>query len=446
MRNLFILLTLLCTLCACIKTYNEEAAKQLPDNVDVQHLISAEQAIDLVKKMMSTLDDMPLAKSMPTEFETKVKTDFQNIPFINLTKSGTSFKDSVQVPIYTIELTENKSGKKATFMFIGDSRVGNPFVAFSENEMFDLSNIPEFEAYFNNNLKNYIHTELQQNVILTKGITPPYGYQYCNSGPSYKIEWEDIMGPLITKISWNQSQSPENDSVKICSITGLNTPAGCLAVAIAQILSYHEYPTSGSYLHKESNHIISTTYNWNLMTSVMDPSQTANTTIRSQVANIHAEVGYWANITYGCGGSSGTLDNGKSALYVMGYTNTIKLPYSSSFSATLRNEIDNNRPVLIYGKDFALNAGHFWVLDGYKTAFVEKGTIYYCFKDNNYGPDPDLVLYEPDEYREAIYYRCKLGWGPSSDQYFLDHVITVTRDNITYHLNYDNWAITNIYH
>ena len=366
--------------------------------------------------MKSTLNESVQTKgSSIDDFTTKVKTDFRTIPFTNLAQSGKGYKDSVDIPIYSIELTDKTSGQKSTFMFVGDSRISNPFIVLSESEMFDLSNIPDFEFFFYHNLIDYLQSEIEKSVFLTKGggfPTPP-GYHHCNMGTRYRFEWDDVQGPLISKISWDHWGSPANDSTKICVSTGLPARAGCLSVAVSQLMSYYQYPTSGSYVHPQYNRLVSAPFDWSLMTSVYDPTLTTNSTIKTMIANIHAYVGSLLPIVYDCSGSGGTFESIKSNA-LTGYSNTgtyIENNNVYAFETDLRNEINNHRPVLLAG------GAHAWILDGYKTTHVEKGDIYYCYQDVNeqFG---HTEFYDPDDYGEFLYYHCKLGWGPNYDGYF----------------------------
>lgn len=408
---------------SCNKISDDSDFKSLPNNEKNKYVISEEQAASYVKKMIGTLISNVETKGTQLEYTATTCTDYITLNLQKSTKSGDTFLDIEKIPIYTIELTEIKSSKKTTCLFIGDKRIRNPFVAFSENKKFDLSKIPDFDRFINENLKNYIQAELKRSSVLTKAISPPSGYRYCYEASQYRLEWEQIVGPLITKISWDQ-QIPENDSLPFCQSLGVNMPAGCVSVAISQILSYHKYPTAGSYIHPVSGLNTQTSYDWDLMTSIEDAGQSSNVNLRSQVANLHAEVGHKASIEYFCNSSSTNILSALSCLYKLGYSNAYTISNDGNFISTIRNEIDNNRPVYMKGTDSNVG-GHTWVIDGYKAAIIEKGTLYYCFSDNNYSNDPDLELYECEDLTEELYFRCKLGWGPYYDVYFATPLLSV---------------------
>ena len=427
MKHFFFFFTLLLALSACNKNGVIGGQEQFPENVDIQHLISTEHAIGHVKMIVGTLNDVALTKSGSFEYETKVITKYLNVNFTNFSKSEASYRDSVRVPLYLIGLADKKSAQKSTVLFIGDDRLNNPFVAFSKNKKFNPFEIPGFEGFFVNNLKSYIQDELEQATFLSRNITPPPGYRYCYAASNYRLEVENVKGPLIN-VSWDHWASPMNDSTGLCTTTGLPAKAGCVAVATTHLLSFYKYPTSGFYKHPRFARPVTTTYNWNLMTSVYDPTQTQNTTIRTMIANIHAEVGYRLPVSYNCNGSSAFFEDISACLGLLGYSyGGTYVSNISLYPAILRNEVDANRPVLMFGID-SQNAGHAWALDGYKIISIEKGIIYYCFRDGNYGPIHDLEIYEPEDNREVnIYYHCRLGWGPSNDGYFLTTTVTGSR-------------------
>ena len=444
---------------ACRKNVVEEFREILPANIDNTHIIHEEEAVRHVNSFMNavTEDSVP-TKGIVIFSETKVKTFYRSIRFVNETNSGTWCKDSVLVPIYLIESENNQTKEKRTVMYVGDNRVSNPFVAFSDNGMFDLSEIPAFEEYFNYNLDSYIQTEILIS-LLTKargGIPPEQNGYSCQAVSTYKIEVDiNSAGPLITNISWNQS-NPENDSLYYCPSHGARIPSGCVAIAVAQILSYHGYPTSGSYSsYLTPGLTVSTSYDWNIMTSVVDGELTANATIRSMIANLMAKL--WGELTtsYHIGPatvvcfSSSDDYAARAVLQGYGYTNANIINNNSSFLPTIRNEIDNNRPVYMAGMaPTSAGGGHAWVVDGYKDVCIEKGILYYCFLPGNNSSNPDLIWYEPEDLgATSSYYRFKLGAGPLLDIYLLNAVAVFTHPSSGngYDFSFYNTAIINIF-
>lgn len=138
----------------------------------------------------------------------------------------------------------------------------------------------------------------------------------------------DKVGPLLTT-EWHQS-APFNGQCPN------NSLAGCVAVAIAQIMKFHQFPN---------------TFNWDNM-----PNYTAT----SETQRLIHEVGVAAQMNYG-EDSSGS-DTGKAKRAFESYNYNVRksgFDYRETEAEILRN----NRPVYMRGKRNLRN-GHAWVCDG----------------------------------------------------------------------------------
>jgi len=127
--------------------------------------------------------------------------------------------------------------------------------------------------------------------------------------------------------------------------------AGCTAVATAQVMKYHQYPSS---------------YAWNSM---------PNTDGAYATASLLREIGNVINMNYTCTGSFKPTSAIVPALEnYFGYsTSATYANYTSTSYVTVRSELNNNRPVILSGTDarFGNYGGHTWVCDGYIAG-------YYC--------------------------------------------------------------------
>ena len=149
--------------------------------------------------------------------------------------------------------------------------------------------------------------------------------------------------------------------------------AGCVAVAMGQIMNYHEHPTS---------------YSWNSMPS----GRTGNSAAADLLFDIGTEVG----MEYKCNGSFAATSNIVPALENdFNYsTSATKASYSYSDFMDVRAEINTSRPVILTGTSAA--GGHAWVCDGYRTNI-------HCINGLGY-------VYN--------YLHMNWGWGGDSDGYF----------------------------
>lgn len=149
-------------------------------------------------------------------------------------------------------------------------------------------------------------------------------------------------------------------------------PAGCVATAIAQIMKYYKWPLQGSgtksYNHYKygqlSANFASTTYNIPFMPDeLFSPNP--------DVARLLFHAGIAAQMNYGPYASGTSITDARTALvnhfrYKPSAQIISKSNYSSvAWKTTLRNEIDNGRPVFYSGVDQSTSTGHAFVLDGY---------------------------------------------------------------------------------
>ena len=163
------------------------------------------------------------------------------------------------------------------------------------------------------------------------------------------------VGPYIT-VKWGQ-MCPEGE---FCS----NGIAGCTNAAMAQIISYFNYPTSISLTYDGSN--ANQSLNWSDMKAhstghALSTCSTPSTHI--MIGKLLRELGERNHSQYD---ATGTGTN--SQLYAaqtfsnLGYTCA---SWSDFNGLCVRTDLNNNRLILIRGT--ATAGGHAWALDGYKT-------------------------------------------------------------------------------
>ncbi len=208
--------------------------------------------------------------------------------------------------------------------------------------------------------------------------------------------------PLLTAVApllstrWNQSPYYNN----LCpydSYYAERTVTGCVATATAQIMKYWNHPTTGygshSYTHStygtQSANFGTTTYAWasmpdSLISSTPSAQKTAVATLMYHVGvavemnyNVSSEGGSGANNNNETSGSiayfgSATVSCAENALrYYFKYRSDMHHVNYEDFTQAqwltmLRNELDNNRPVLYSGHDNS--GGHSFVCDGYNNS------------------------------------------------------------------------------
>jgi hypothetical protein len=177
-------------------------------------------------------------------------------------------------------------------------------------------------------------------------------------------------GPLLNT-RWYQTGG-FNDDLQYISCNGSNFQvyAGCVPIAMAQVMKYHQHPTY---------------YNWSAM-----PLDYATSTTASLISDIHDAIGnvYSGEPSYSCSatGVSTLTDMGSVLISQFNYSNAIKATYNYN---TVKSNLYYNLPVLLAGSN-ASGGGHMWVCDGYTTTqhfFDDCTGISFLYFHMNWGWD-----------------------------------------------------------
>lgn len=146
-------------------------------------------------------------------------------------------------------------------------------------------------------------------------------------------------------------------------------PAGCAIVAVAQIMSYHQKPTS-YYKTYDENRVLKT-ISWNNFLSSGGVGFVWNSDVADEIAHFFAEIGHLCDATYTPNGTSAYASDAINALESFGYGPISLVNYDFT---TIQNELNNARPTYMRGTREVVKSngdisyiGHAWVVDGYKT-------------------------------------------------------------------------------
>lgn len=183
-----------------------------------------------------------------------------------------------------------------------------------------------------------------------------------NSGNDQGSQGTIILGQVqpMLRTEWKQSK-PFNSYCPAKNNTDpeLNgrAPAGCTAVALGQIMAYHQYPTE----------IITYWPNWNIISNVTDASTSAQ---KQLVARLLSILGTnYLDMTYMANSSSSGIHKVSKAMIRMGYRNvSVRTGYNEQ---EILSYLLSDRPVYIRAvspkSENVLNdrVGHAWVIDGY---------------------------------------------------------------------------------
>ena len=158
------------------------------------------------------------------------------------------------------------------------------------------------------------------------------------------------VGPLLTT-HWHQGAPYFNSTPLKQNPSGVlvHCPVGCGAIAMGQIMRYHQWPQS---------------FNWAQMPNTLSSSITTETTL----SQFLYEIGSRAHTIYGWDGSDSMIFSyWADAFLFYSYSATLRIPHSASDAIA---SIQNYRPVFMRGKNSSNNSAHAWVADGNRSGSV----------------------------------------------------------------------------
>jgi hypothetical protein len=259
--------------------------------------------------------------------------------------------ETENVPVFHYTLTTGDEEGYA--LVVADSRISKVIAYVEKGSLADTSfieplrlyvrSIPEFITH---NLVDYYEGNTQTVIPVTK--TESVITYYC-------------FLPTV----WSQ-EYPYNSQCPIVSGCTGRSSAGCVAIAIAQILAYHHVPSS---------------LNWTSILASQTITGSSSSTVINQVGTLIANIGSLVNMEYGCLGSAATNTYTTSTFASYGLTTNGLMPFSLSLVAT---SLQNGRPVYMSGLPSLDADGHAWVCDGYKKQ-IYSSSEYYEYLNMNWG-------------------------------------------------------------
>jgi hypothetical protein len=290
--------------------------------------------------------------------------------------------------MYEVILESNQgvllSGNKACLPVLGYYETSENQSIFSDDVPDGLKDMLEnykrqiMLCFTNDTIQLYYQKEWQQlqETKFTGGTTN--GNRVVSS-----ITATEIVSPLLTS-KWGQSYSnqkssypyisidcnaynyyvDESDSDCGCSVGGHNCPAGCTAVAMAQVMYYWKYPV---YLNNKSEQ-----YDWCNMPDLLFMTSPNYSKERHAVARLMKDAGVAAGMSYcyfGTCSSMAELWEAREALEDdFDYSTNAHVDWrwthtTNAWKNKIKAELNNGRPVMYCAMD-GIN-GHTFVCDGY---------------------------------------------------------------------------------
>ncbi|MDE6508475.1 MAG: C10 family peptidase [Alistipes sp.] len=308
----------------------------------------------------------------------------------------------------TLPVTRNDESQADTLMYVFNFEDDNGFAIIAANRAVD----PVLAVVENGNY-TYGETTGVENFdfymdAMTAGlggIVKPPIIDTLITIPSFKtveVDEDRHCDPLVS-VKWGQGG--------VFGAYADNGIAGCVAVAMAQIMAYYQYPNS-----------ITTTYPNNGYTQhygetiALDWPQLIAYPYVYQVSALLREIGQKVGMNYSNPDSSGAARTAAlGGFKAFGYSCASSL---SNYAITsIRKDLDGKQPVYIRGTDPA-EGGHAWVADGY--VYTRKGTEYYELRiiDDGFSkPYRDYVKVSSNVITtDLVHYNW--GWDGRHDGYF----------------------------
>ena len=250
----------------------------------------------------------------------------------------------------------NKTSSSGYIIVSADNRLPD-VLGYSDNGDFDINNIPDNMRWW---LSEY-ERQIERILSSTDDILP---------STEFREGWTEIQ-PMI-KTHWHQG-APFNN---LCPMkkTGTRSAAGCVSIAMAQIMNYYQWPVTGrgSNSYEWNDEILSmdfseVTFDW---ANMLDTYSSQNDAPEEQnaVATLIYACGISTNTEYDApSGSPSSIFNTYNAwLKYFDYDAKYLSRRNSELSdweALIYSELTNGRPVLYRGNRSVI--GHAFVCDGY---------------------------------------------------------------------------------
>ena len=286
------------------------------------------------------------------------------------------------------------------FAIVSASRNTEGLLAITEKGCFDPNVKSEIEGFnlFIEKAKNYV-----KNSKYSISSRPNLRLDPILEMKDSTIIEQTIVGPYLS-VRWGQSYCEG----EYCD----NNIAGCVNVAMAQIMSYYEYPSYIDITYPNSD-ISYQSLNWtNLKAHTTNhllancPSSDNNT--HKSLGRLCRQLGYLDSSTYYTNRTGTNPNNVPGTFQYLGYNTTNG--WTDHFNSSICTNL-NSQKLSIMGGTCA-DGGHAWVCDGY---YNRKETE--CLMVRELG----MLLWEIHtiySVHESSFYHLNWGWYGSNNGYF----------------------------
>ena len=267
-------------------------------------------------------------------------------------------------------------GTDNSFIIISADDCVQPVLGYSFSNPFGTEKMPENVYSW---LKGY-DVMIESQIVSQEKASLETAKQWNNlmNGQDIERKYRSAVSPMLS-INWDQN-SPYNLYAPAASGgPGGHCYAGCVATALAQIMKYHNYPTTGigthTYTHTTfgdlSANFGTTTYQWNNMpTSLSNANQSQIEAVAQLIyhCSIMVDMNFSAN-----GSGAPTYKAANGLIQHFNYDSNLQYVKKDDYEDPndwlnlLTAELNQSRPVFYAGGYYENNeyGGHAFVCDGY---------------------------------------------------------------------------------
>lgn len=253
--------------------------------------------------------------------------------------------------LYVLNLQENQG-----FVVMSASLLERPILAYANEGRFDLENITDCEG-----VSDWLTTKFLKisgledigipwsedvpnqwsalGIHIDVGLTDPDGNLIPWNPPVLIDEDSETYGPLLGNIKWDQnnrysSEIMYNNNIRYNNCSAGTAPVGCGAVAMGQIMKYHNHPNMFNIATMYPYITVGAPYNYNTQPAY-------------DVADFLGHIANNVNSYFYCDRSGGASQNAASAFSTYyDYTTSNLTPMNIN---TIKTDVINNKPVYLRG-------------------------------------------------------------------------------------------------
>lgn len=391
---------------ACSNQESVEPESTMITKTTVSNIRSYEEALKIAQASISILDG---SKSPTRGLSKSRKIDMNDRYVVKLdakTRSGLNINDTL---IYVFNF-ENNEG----FTLISASKSTEGLLAITEKGQF-VPNVRSENEGFN------LFLDLAKQYIINRGITEIDTTEVLDGADTVYVH--NITGPYLS-VEWGQYR-PEGE---FC----FNGLSGCAATAMAQVMSYYEYPQFMNLTYYGSD-VSTQSFNWTQMKAhtaehpLSLPS--CNSDIHKSISRLCRQLGQRAGSSYQNGMTNTMSDSIRPCMLYYGYqTSTTSYGDWSVISPdVIKGALNNGKLLFVKGAEYIggqIVNGHIWVADGYD----DITTTIYTYTYHPGSPDHNIIfVYGPIQ---NTYYHFNWGWYGVCNGYFTGSVFNT--DNVVF--------------